>query len=184
MNLQESLLQQFDGDLSSRGTLPEEMQNEGIDPVLLEGATELDDIAIWLMERLQEVEQIAGIGEMPTVAVLVNTEKEVKPMAEALNEMVEEINLRAVACSDGQSLGEGTDIRVFDVQHIKGLEFEAVFFVGVDMLAEKMPDLFGKYLYVGATCAATHFGISCEKNLPESLEPLREQFLDSWEVAI
>jgi len=32
-------------------------------------------------------------------------------------------------------MGNENDVRVFDIQHIKGLEFEAVFFVGVDRLA-------------------------------------------------
>ncbi len=176
------LLQQFDGDLSSRGKLPEEMNNEGLAPILMEGGQELDDVAIWLAGHLQEIDKITDIGQMPTVAVLVNSEAEVKPMAAALNEMVEDMNLRAVACSDGQSLGEGTDIRVFDVQHIKGLEFEAVFFIGVDTLAENNPELFSKYLYVGATRAATYFGISCKERLPENLEPLRDQFIPSWEM--
>ena len=33
------------------------------------------------------------------------------------------------------SAARPNDVRVFDIQHIKGLEFEAVFFVGVDRLA-------------------------------------------------
>lgn len=41
-------------------------------------------------------------------------------------------NIRAVACSRGHLAGQDDDVHVFDVQHIKGLEFEAVFFVGVD----------------------------------------------------
>jgi DNA helicase IV len=51
-------------------------------------------------------------------------------------------------------------VRVFDVQHIKGLEFEAVLFVGLERLAQRYPDLFEKYLYVGATRAAMFFGMT------------------------
>jgi hypothetical protein len=54
-----------------------------------------------------------------------------------------------VACYEGRAIGEENDIRVFDVQHIKGLEFEAVFFVGIDELVTQRPELFDKYLYVG-----------------------------------
>lgn len=174
------LLKQFDGDFESRGELPPDMVNDGFPPALLENAVELDDVAIWLIARLDEVEIIAD--QMPTVAILVNTEEDVKPMTAALNEAAEETNLRAVACSDGQSLGEGSDIRVFDVKYIKGLEFEAVFFVGVDVLETQMPELFGKYLYVGATRAAMYFGISCVSQLPGTLEPLRESFIESWRL--
>nr|MDQ8213648.1 hypothetical protein [Mariniflexile sp. KMM 9835] len=63
-------------------------------------------------------------------------------MAEALTNELEDHNIRAEACVGGKSLGEANDVRVFDVQHIKGLEFEAVFFVGVDILAKKNPELF------------------------------------------
>jgi len=61
----------------------------------------------------------------------------------------------------GQTVGQDNDVRVFDVQHIKGLEFEAVFFVDVDELAERLPTLFDRYLYVGATRAATYLGLTC-----------------------
>lgn len=177
------LLKQFNGDLNSQGELPTDMKNPGLYPVLLEDSMDLDNVSIWLLERLKEVETIAGIDYMPTVAVLVNTKDEVEPMAKALNKVVEEIGLRAEACIDGKSLGEATNIRIYDVKHIKGLEFEAVFFIDIDVLEEKIPELFGKYLYVGATRAATHFGVTCKDRLPSSLEPLREQFVDTWGIA-
>ncbi len=63
-----------------------------------------------------------------------------------------------------------------EVRHIKGLEFEAVFFIGVDRLAERMPDLFDRFLYVGVTRAATYLGVSCEHRLLLELERLREHF--------
>ena len=39
-------------------------------------------------------------------------------------------------------------VRVFNVEHIKELEFAAVYYVGLDRLTKLKPDLFGKYLYV------------------------------------
>jgi DNA helicase IV len=72
-------------------------------------------------------------------------------------------------------------VRIFDVQHIKGLEFEAVFFIGVDELAARHPNLFDKYLYVGATRAATYLGITCDRpELPERIRPLQNAFTDLW----
>ena len=67
------------------------------------------------------------------------------------------------------------------MQHIKGLEFEAVFFANLDRLAEKNADLFPGYLYVGSTRAATDLGITCEKSLPNVLAPTRKSFVSSWE---
>jgi len=107
-----------------------------------------------------------------------------KPMAEKLSSLLEEVNLSVVACEEGKALGEGTDIRVFDVQHIKGLEFEAVFFAGIDKLAEEKPGLFDRYLYVGTTRAATYLGLVCYDSLPRALEPLRDCFDPSWETQL
>lgn len=84
------------------------------------------------------------------------------------------MSLTAEACKDGKSLGDAHGVRVFSVEHIKGLEFEAVFFVGVDELASKKPDLFDKYLYVGVTRAATYLGMTCSTTLPRVLEPIKE----------
>lgn len=166
--------------ISDKAELPKNINHTGFAPVLVEHIESRKQTAYWLSERIKEVEKGVNIGQMPTVAILVNSEDEVKPLANSLNEYLEDFNLRAVACSDGQSLGDGNDVRVFDVQHIKGLEFEAVFFVGLDQLADQLPDLFDKYLYVGATRAATYFGITCYSRMPHKLEALRDRFIQQW----
>jgi DNA helicase IV len=172
------LLEVTVGDQSALGELPRNHSHIGFAPVLIENCSGTVNITLWLFERIREVEM--NIRKMPTIAILVNSEDEVKPMAEELTVHLEQINLRAMPCSEGQTLGEDSDIRVFDVQHIKGLEFEAVFFVNIDQLAELKPDIFDKFLYVGATRAATYLGVSSSEKIPDSLESLREQFLDSW----
>jgi hypothetical protein len=83
-------------------------------------------------------------------------------------------NFRVVACPNGQVVGHQNEIRVLDVQHIKGLEFEAVFFVDLDVLADERADLFPGYPYVGSTRAATYSGVTCRKALPSILKPIRE----------
>ena len=77
-------------------------------------------------------------------------------------------------------VGQETDVRVFAVEFIKGLEFESVFFVGVDRLMQTYPDLYDKYLYVGATRAATYLGFTCEESLPVSRSALRSLFVGRW----
>jgi DNA helicase IV len=77
-------------------------------------------------------------------------------------------------------MGQNNEVRVFDIQHIKGLEFEAVFFLNVDKLAKNLPDLFEKFLYVGITRAATYLGITCETVLPEKIEHVRSLFAEDW----
>ncbi|MEQ3702105.1 ATP-binding domain-containing protein [Thalassolituus sp.] len=171
------LLELQQGDLSAAGQLPEESTHEGVSPALVEHIHGDSEVR-WLADRINEVEKSVGAGIFPTIGVLVNHESAVQPMAEQLTRYL--TNLQAVACSDGRYLGEGTDVRVFDIRHIKGLEFEAVFFVGIDELVSEKPELFDRYLYVGATRAATYLGLTCTRNLPESLESLRQHFVSNW----
>jgi DNA helicase IV len=177
-NFTKELLTEMDGDIEYSGELPKNSNHKGVMPVILENASDNPQIVSWLKDRITEVEQEVDV--LPSIAILVNHENEVKPLADALTEELEDFNIRAVACSDGQSLGEGNDVRVFDVQHIKGLEFEAVFFVGADLLAENIPELFDKYLYVGATRAATFFGITCHNTAPKLINNLRSSFQENW----
>ncbi|UHQ19597.1 ATP-binding domain-containing protein [Lysobacter sp. KIS68-7] len=163
-------------------SLPLHVDSEGVAPVLLEG-TPIGSVSSWLASRIREIERFVG-QQLPSTAIFVNAESDVEPIAKALGEKLAEHNLRVVPCRDGQVVGQDNDIRVFDVQHIKGLEFEAVFFISIDELAELKPDLFDRYLYVGATRAATYLGLTCAKRLPRAIETLRPHFEVSWGAGI
>jgi DNA polymerase III delta prime subunit len=159
--------------------LPEDVDNEGVLPVLGTSLASREEVVVWLARRIVEIEQFTR--PLPSVAVLVNDEAEVGPLAEGLKAALVDQNLNVVACYEGRSVGEENDIRVFDVQHIKGLEFEAVFFIGVDTLAALRPELFDKYLYVGATRAATYLGLTCAgSKLPQKIETLQAGFAADW----
>ena len=159
--------------------LPKDVDNEGVSPVLGTDLVQRKDIIDWLALRVIEIEKFTK--PLPSVAVLVNDEAEVGPLADGLKAALADQNLNVVACYKGQFAGQENDIRVFDVQHIKGLEFEAVFFVGVDTLATLRPELFDKYLYVGATRAATYLGLtSTGTNLPQKIGTLRASFAADW----
>ncbi|WBU43001.1 ATP-binding domain-containing protein [Marinobacter alkaliphilus] len=176
--LASELLALSGGDLSALGELPPTVGHEGLKPALVERCCNLEDVSNWLADRIREIEHLSP--PLPTTAVLVQSEELVGPMAEALNQRLENYNLRADACRDGKSLGEGNNVRVFSIEHIKGLEFEAVFFVSVDELAKQKPDLFDKYLYVGMTRAATYLGMTSNGDLPEPLNRLRNEFVQNW----
>jgi DNA helicase IV len=106
----------------------------------------------------------------------------VLPVTEALNAALANENTQVVACHKGQIMGQDNDVRVFDVQHIKGLEFEAVFFIGIDRLAMLHPQLFDKFLYVGTTRAATYLGFTCDDALPSAISTLRSVFVSDWKA--
>ena len=151
----------------------------GYSPVMAEGLTLVEDVSIWLFKRIKEINPTVDV--MPSIAILVNEESAIQPLAKELNEHLQELSLNAVSCPDGKVIGEDNDVRVFSVEHIKGLEFEAVFFIGIDGLAKISPELFDKYLYVGATRAATYLGITAETELPVKLTPVRSKFVESWQ---
>lgn len=172
---------QCTGGSDQDAVLPAEVDNEGAPPVLLEYTSD-DDTVRWLADRIREIDQFMD-GKFPSTAIFVNSEAEVEKIAIALNEALAQQNIQVVACREGQAVGQESNVRVFDVQHIKGLEFETVFFVGVDRLAVDQPELFGKFMYVGATRAAQYLGMTCATALPSALEPLRKHFSTTWDAA-
>lgn len=161
-------------------SLPPEVDNEGVSPVLLENSSSEETIS-WLAKRICAIEHF--VKQLPSTAVFVNSEDEVEPVAEALRAMLAEHNIPVMACREGQAVGQESSVRVFDVQHIKGLEFEAVFFLGVDLLATLQPELFDKYIYVGITRAAAYLGLTCVDKFPHQLASLRPHFVSAWNLS-
>jgi DNA polymerase III delta prime subunit len=163
-------------------SLPAHVDSSGVAPALLEYAADTSIVISWLADRIREIERF--VGQLPSTAIFVNAEDDVAPLSEALNAALAEHNIQVIACREGQSVGQESNVRVFDIQHIKGLEFEAVFYVGIDQLAALHPALFDKYLYVGTTRAATYLGITCENALPDAIEGLRTHFGQNWQTPI
>ena len=154
-----------------------ENQSQEIKPALLENASEAEAYR-WLADCICEIG--SAVYPVPAIAVFVHSENEVVPVANALQSLLTDANIRVFPCEKGIAIGSGCEVRVFDIQHIKGLQFEAAFFVEVDLLKISHGDLFYKYLYVGATRAATYLGITCNETLPPPLDQLREHFCTDW----
>lgn len=175
-DLARAIIQELGGDTQD-ASLPPHVNNDGERPALLELA-DTDQTQTWLVRQIHYI--ASYLKQLPSTAIFVNSEAEVQPLADALNEILEDDNIQVVACPKGQVMGNDNDVRVFDIQHIKGLEFEAVFFVGIDTLAQRHPELFAKFLYVGTTRAATYLGITCAESLPQTMKPLRSHFVSDW----
>jgi superfamily I DNA/RNA helicase len=156
------------------GHLPTEVApaatNDDPAPLLAERLAD-NQLAWWLAERILEVER--SVGSLPSIAIFVDGEERIDPLVASIRPRLAERNLRIIGCRDGRDVGNVQEVRVFDIRHVKGLEFEAVFFVAVDLLAERLPDLFPKYIYVGLTRAATFLGLTCEGTSPRDLEFVR-----------
>lgn len=159
-------------------SLPEHMDNEGVPPALQVGLSG-DELVQWVADRIFEIEDFTG--KLPSIAVLVNDGGQLTDLASRLDEVLGTRNIKAVACPGGQVMGRDNDVRVFEVEHIKGLEFEAVFFIDVDRLQADEPELFEKYLYVGATRAATYLGMTCRgEALPDPIARIATMFVEHW----
>lgn len=158
----------------------EYVDNLGVPPIILENAHDIEEVSRWLAKGICKIEK--DLGKLPSIAVLVNSDQEADEIEKYLKDTDEiiENSIDVKACRDA-ILENGSVIRVFDVRHIKGLEFEAAFFVDIDKLAEKEPDIFEKYLYVGATRAARYLGLTCRGKLPPKIEALRPFLKESWD---
>jgi len=168
------------GDQTAAPTMPEHSENIGFEPVAGFELDGIPDQARWLAERIREIVD-ASNGVMPTIAVLMPHEDGLDEMADTLTEELRPVSIKACSYRNGVARGLDQDVRVFSVEHIKGLEFEAVFFVGVDKLAEREVNLFGRYLYVGATRAATYLGLTASgATLPEPLQPVLNLVGQRW----
>ncbi len=133
-----------------------------------------DALAVWLSGRIVEIER--AVGHLPSIAVFVDGDERIDPLVEGVSRYLQDHGLRIVGCKEGRIVGAAQEVRVFDVKHVKGLEFEAVFFVGIDQLALRVPELFDRYLYVAISRAATYLGVTNEGRLPQRLENLRSHF--------
>lgn len=181
-----ALLNMMDNsDLKAKSELPKFLESEGIYPVYGIHLEEKEQIAEWISSRISEIEILVNSRNtdeklLPSIVVLVKKESDVTPMSDALDGFLEELSLKAYAVHKGQSMGQVGHIRVCSIEHIKGLEFEAVFFVDIDMIIEENPDLYQKYLYVGATRAANYLGMTFTKEIPDVMENIKPMLINDW----
>ena len=152
--------------------------HKGVQPVLLEGEVDLEKNAVWLSDRILEIE--TAIGTLPSCAIFVPSELDIQPLTSYLSKLLETANIKARACPNGEVLGRSEEVRIFSIEHIKGLEFESAFFVGLEFVADGEDPLVDKHLYVGATRAATYLGLACKQKLPSRFDGLRKRSISNW----
>ena len=129
---------------------------------LLKVNSETDSVYGWITDRIVNIYETHD-GKLPAIAVLVPTEEDVERVARGLEKHLTPQSLEVQACRNGEVLGNEARVRVFNVQHIKGLEFEAVFFIDFDVIEKHYGKLSMNYLYVGLTRAATFLAVTCGK---------------------
>lgn len=83
---------------------PIHMVTDGVDPVLLENTSSTEATVDWLASRIREIEIF--VGQLPSIAIFVNTEDGVAPLANTLNTILAEQNIQVIACLEGQAVGQ------------------------------------------------------------------------------
>ncbi len=161
--------------------LPENYNNSGTHPILLENAENNERMCEWISERIFEIETFTN--SLPSIAIFVKNENEVTPIADLLEKKLSVHSIKSQPCHNGEVVGQNINVRVFDIQHIKGLEFEAVFLADINNFEKDEEELFGKYLYVGATRAATYLGICTKSSIPKKYSKIREYCKEVWSKA-
>lgn len=132
----------------------------------------------WIADRVMEIFYAYG-NMLPSIAVLVPSEREVDSVAAFLeeNERISGMGIEVLACGGGRSLGESSALRVFSVSHIKGLEFESVFFHNMDELVhldEFASNSILKHLYVGLSRSTFYLGITLS-TFPKKIQMIKDQ---------
>ncbi len=142
-------------------------------------------VADWLTKRIGEIYEICG-HLLPSIAVLVPSEDQVLAIEQQIRQpLFEAYGIETEACLGGRILGTQAKVRVFSVQFIKGLEFEAVFFVSVDQMAATTPGLVDRFLYVGLTRARSFLGITTANGFPKELSHVSGFFTsESWSARL
>jgi hypothetical protein len=105
---------------------PHDEEEAGVPPLLVEN-TSFSHATTWLAQRIREVE--LAIGGLPAIAIFVDGDDRVAPLAQALEAALARWNIVVKGRMQDSSVGEVREVRVFDVNNVKGMEFEAVFFV-------------------------------------------------------
>lgn len=150
---------------------------------LLHKSTEVKPAEQWLSERICEIHALCT-KHLPTTAILVAHPDDVEPLRIKLKPILYENGFEVEASHSGQALGDSARVRIFPVEFIKGLEFEAVFYIGLDRMAEIHRDLIDKYVYVGLSRARSFLGVTVERQFPQRLKCIADHFLvdGNWAV--
>jgi DNA helicase IV len=90
----------------------------------------------WVAERILEIYQEYG-HVIPNIAIFAKNDDTVRKIFQHLrhNDGLTEANIEVKDCSGESNIGSAENVRIFNIKLIKGMEFEAVFFIDVDEYA-------------------------------------------------
>jgi DNA helicase IV len=152
-------------------------------PLFLESVEEENKIE-WISKRIIEIYNAYG-KTIPSIAVFLSSEDKLDSFSQQLGDTgrLADVGINVYACKEGRVLGDNNTVRVFSVDYIKGLEFEAVFYHNIDeIFIGNNSELVLKNLYVGLSRASFYLGLTSNQSLTE-MPFLQDYFSDenqSW----
>lgn len=133
----------------------------------------------WIAERIIEIYK-AYYNSIPSIAIFLPNENQLEGFANKLGNLdtLSDVGILVKACRNGEVLGDKNTVRIFSIDKIKGLEFEAVFFHNLDELQAQnfSSDLLLKYLYVGLSRATFYLGLTVSEELNSNLNFIYDSF--------
>jgi hypothetical protein len=118
---------------------------------------DMEDKAKWISNRVMEIVKVYKY--VPTIAIFTIDKYKAEELKESLDECDNLIKagIDVKVCSDNTLEGEKT-LRIFPIDQVKGMEFEAVFFYDIDDI--ESTSLINKYLYVGLSRASMYLAVT------------------------
>ena len=141
-------------------------------PLWLE-SDDIDEKAEWISDRVMEITKAYNC--VPTIAIFTKDKKRADELKEALDECdnLDKAGIEVKVCSDNTLEGEKT-LRIFPIDQVKGMEFEAVFFYDIDDIEET--SLINKYLYVGLSRASMYLAVTSNGSSDKISDMLQQYF--------
>lgn len=125
----------------------------------------------WIAKRIWEIHNAYGRQLIPSIAIFLPNDNEVEQFSKKLSEIDElaDVGINVRASKDGQVLGDRNMVRVFPIDFIKGMEFEAVFFHNLHLLSRRYQnqEIIMKNLYVGLSRASFYMGVTADENVED-----------------
>ena len=140
---------------------------------------DMDDKAQWIANRVMEI--VKTYNYVPTIAIFTIDKRKAEQLKESLDECDNLIKagIDVKVCSDNTLEGEKT-LRIFPIDQVKGMEFEAVFFYDIDDI--ESTSLINKYLYVGLSRASMYLAVTSNGHSEKISNMLQNYFAvdEAW----
>ncbi len=136
-----------------------------------------NELKEWLVSKINSLYKIYD-NQLPTIALFVPKEDDIGKLFNLINEDLYQNSIDLEECVKGK-IGENNKVKIFSIEYIKGMEFEAVFIIDIDKIEIIYPELINEFIYVGLTRAASFLAIAYSLDFPRNLKYIEDDFSDN-----